>query len=125
MTSVSAERLAKIFVEIADTLVDDYDLISFLQMVTDRAALLVDAAAVGLLLADAHGELQFMAASDETARLLELFQLQNQEGPCLDAFRTAQPVANADLVRGGGNWPRFSAEAAVCGFTSVHAFPLR
>jgi GAF domain-containing protein len=125
MTSVSAERLAKIFVEIADTLVDDFDLIGFLQMITDRAAQLVEPAAVGLLLADAHGQLQFMAASDETARLLELFELQNQEGPCLDAFRTAQPVANANLIRAGARWPLFSTEAAVCGFASVHAFPLR
>jgi len=125
MTTVSAERLAKIFVEVADTLIDEFDLIEFLQMIADRAALLVDASAVGLLLADGHGRLQFMAASDETVRLLELFQLQNHEGPCLDAFRTGEPVVNVDLPGADGRWPRFSTQAVASGFSSVHAFPLR
>jgi transcriptional regulator with GAF, ATPase, and Fis domain len=124
MATVSPARLATIFVEVADTLGDGSDLIDFLQMVADRAAQLVDAA-VGLLLADSRGELQFMAASEETVRLLELFQLENREGPCLDAFRTAEPVAGVDLARPGGAWPGFCVEAASVGFASVHAFPLR
>ena len=74
MTTVSAERLATIFVEVADTLVDDFDLIEFLHMLTDRTASLIGAAAVGLVLADKDGRLEFMAGSDENVRLLELFQ---------------------------------------------------
>jgi GAF domain-containing protein len=125
MTTVSAERLAKVFVEVADTLVDEFDLIEFLHMLTDRVAGLVDASSVGLLLADQRGQLQFMAASEESVKLLELFQIQNDEGPCLDAFRTAQPVVNADLRTAAGRWPRFAPRAAADGFRSVHAFPLR
>ena len=97
MATVSAERLAKVFVEVADTLVDEFDLIDFLHMLTDRTANLVGASTVGLLLADQRGRLQFMAASDENTKLLELFQVQNHEGPCLDAYNTARPVINADL----------------------------
>jgi hypothetical protein len=81
MTTVSAERLATIFVEVADTLVDEFDLIDFLHMLTDRTADLVGAAAVGLVLADQDGRLEFMAGSDENVKLLELFQLQTREGP--------------------------------------------
>jgi GAF domain-containing protein len=125
MTTVSAERLAKIFVEASDTLVDEFDLIDFLHMLTVRTADLVEAAAAGLLLADQRGRLEFMAASDENAKLLELFQVQNSEGPCLDAFRTAQPVVNADLRAAAGRWPRFAPRATAAGFRSVHAFPLR
>jgi transcriptional regulator with GAF, ATPase, and Fis domain len=125
MTTVSAERLAKIFVEVADTLVDEFDIIEFLHMLANRTAGLLQASAVGLLLADQRGNLGFMAASDESVKLLELFQLQNQEGPCLDAFRTAKPVINADLRIAGGRWPRFAPRAAAAGFRSVHAFPLR
>jgi GAF domain-containing protein len=125
MTTVSAQRLAAIFVEVADTLVDDFDLIDFLHMLTDRAASLVDAAAVGILLAEPDGRLEFMAGSDENVKLLELFQLQNHEGPCLDAFRTAQPVSNVDLGAAGGRWPKFAPRATALGFQSVHAFPLR
>jgi GAF domain-containing protein len=125
MTTVSAERLAKVFVEVADTLIDEFDLIDFLQMLTERTAALVDASAVGLLLADQRGRLEFLAASDENTKLLELFQVQNHEGPCLDAFRTATPVINADLAEAAARWPRFAPRATAAGFRSVHAFPLR
>jgi transcriptional regulator with GAF, ATPase, and Fis domain len=123
--TVSAERLAKVFVEVADTLVDEFDVIEFLQMLADRAAGLVDASTVGLLLADQHGRLQFTAASDENTKLLELFQIQSHDGPCLDAYNTAQPVINVDLQAAGGRWPRFAPQATASGFRSVHAFPLR
>jgi len=125
MPTVSRERVAEVFVEVADTLVDDYDLIEFLRTVTARAAELVDVPAVGLLLADAHGQLQFMAASDEQTRLLELFQLQSKEGPCLDAFRTGVAVVNADLRQATARWPVFARHATQLGFRSVHALPLR
>jgi GAF domain-containing protein len=124
MTTISAQRLAKVFVEVADTLVDEFDLIDFLQMLTDRTANLVGASTVGLLLADQRGQLQFMAASDENTKLLELFQVQNHEGPCLDAYTTARPVINADLRQAEARWPRFAPRAAAAGFRAVHAFPL-
>ncbi|MEV0129178.1 GAF and ANTAR domain-containing protein [Dactylosporangium sp. NPDC050688] len=125
MTTVSEQRLARIFVEVADTLVDEFDLIEFMQMLADRVAGLIDTATVGLLLADEQSRLRFMAASDETTKLLDLFQLQWQDGPCLDAFRAAEPVVNADLSVAGPRWPRFAPYATAAGFRSVHAFPLR
>jgi hypothetical protein len=81
MPTVSRERLAEVLVEMADTLIDDFDLIEFLHTVTVRTAELIDVAAVGLLLADHHGQLQVMSASDEQTKLLELFQVQHHEGP--------------------------------------------
>jgi GAF domain-containing protein len=125
MTSVSAERLAAIFVEAADTLVDDFDLLEFLHMLTQRATSLVGAAATGLLMADPRGRLEFMAASDENAKLLELFQLQNEEGPCLEAFTSGHPIINVDLAAATARWPRFAPRATSAGFQSVHAFPMR
>jgi GAF domain-containing protein len=125
MATVSKERLAEVFVEMADTLVDDFDLIDFLHTVTTRTAELIDVPAVGLLLADVHGALQFMAASTEATKLLELFQIQHHEGPCLDAFRTHVPVVNADLREAASQWPLFAPRAAQAGFRSVHAIPLR
>lgn len=125
MTTVSAQRLATIFVEVADTLVDEFDLIDFLHMLTDRAASLVDAAAVGIVLADPRGRLEFMAGSNENVKMLELFQLQNHEGPCLEAFQTANAVINVDLGAAAGRWPKFAPRATALGFHAVHAFPLR
>jgi hypothetical protein len=125
MSAVSASRLAAVFVEVADTLVDEYDVIEFLQMLTHRVAGLFDAGEVGLMIADHRDRLNFMAASDESARLVELFQLQHDNGPSLDAFRTARPVTNVNLVAAVAQWPEFAPRAAEAGFQSVHAFPLR
>ena len=124
MATVSAERLAAVFVEVSDTLVSQFDIIEFLQMVTLRTAELIDAAAVGLLLADQHGELQFMAASDEATTLLELFQVQTEEGPCLEAYRTRVPVVIPDVRTASDRWPLFAPRAVEAGFRSVHAVPM-
>ena len=125
MTSIVSERLAQVFVEVADTLVDEFDLIEFLQLLASRTADLLDASPVGLLLADQKGRLEFMAASEESVASLELFQVQSQEGPCQDAYRTGEPVVNADLQVAADRWPRFAPVAVNAGFRSVHAFPLR
>jgi hypothetical protein len=86
---------------------------------------LLEIDAAGLMLADQHGTLHATAASAENARLLELFELQNDAGPCLDAFRTAAPVVNADLRANQQRWPRFAEAAEASGYVSVHALPLR
>jgi GAF domain-containing protein len=125
MITVSPERLAKVFVEIADTLVDEFDLIDFLHMLTVRVADLVGASAVGLLLADDRGRLRFVAASDERAKIVEMFQIQTSEGPCLETYRSGKPIVNLDLTDPDARWPRFAERALEVGFRAVHAFPLR
>ena len=122
---IAVDRLAEVFVEVADTLVDDFDVIEFLETLTRHTAEVSDAASAGLLLTDAHGQLQYMASSATSVELLEHFQLQYQEGPCLDCFRTGTAVVNSDLHQAGARWPLFAPRAAEAGFQSVHAFPLR
>ncbi len=119
------QQLAEAFVEAADTLVDDFDVIEFLHTLAQRCVSLLDIDAAGLMLADQHGTLHATAASTENARLLELFELQTDAGPCLDAFRTAEPVVNADLHANEHRWPRFAEAAEAAGYVSVHALPLR
>ncbi|XUL90048.1 GAF domain-containing protein [Streptomyces galilaeus] len=119
------QLLAKTFVELADNLVADFDLIVFLRLLTDRCVSMLDASAAGVLLADRDGRLRVMAASDEQVRLLELFQLQNDEGPCLDCFRTGAPVIIHDLTREIDRWPRFVTAAHRSGFGAVQALPMR
>jgi GAF domain-containing protein len=118
------QLLSQTFVELADSLVDEFDVIELLTMLADRCVALLDSAAAGILLADERGQLHVMAASSEQARLLELFQLQNHEGPCLECFTSGRPLANQDLAT-SPQWPRFGAEALAAGFLSVQALPLR
>ncbi len=122
---ISTEQLTRMFVEVADTLVDDFDIVEFLQKTADNAADASGADAVGLILAGPGGKLRFMAATNLSGRKLELLQLQNSEGPCLDCFRTGEPVVNANLERARDPWPVFAPAAIDAGFQSVHAFPLR
>src|SRR3984885_9066239 len=89
--------LSRTFVQLADSLVDQFDLIELLTLLSRRCVDLFEAGAAGILLADQRGTLQVVAASSEQARLLELFQLQNDEGPCLECFSTGAPVTVHDL----------------------------
>lgn len=120
-----AEQLGEVFVEMADTLVDDFDVIEFLHALTDRCVSLLGVAAAGLLLTDQRGALRVVAASSEQTRLLELFQIQSDQGPCLDCFHTARLVAVADLSTVADRWPRFVPRAHAVGFAAVHALPMR
>jgi GAF domain-containing protein len=117
--------LARTFVELADTLVADFDVVELLSVLTDGCVDVLDIGAAGLMLAAPEGDLRVMASSSEATRVLELFELQSQEGPCLDCYRTGQPVVNQDLATVNGRWPRFAAEALAAGFHSVHALPMR
>jgi GAF domain-containing protein len=119
------QRLAGVFVELADTLVADFDVIDFLHMLTERSVELLQADAAGLILVDSQGQLHVLASTTEQARVLELFELQASEGPCLDCFVTGQPVVNIDLAEVEARWPQFQAATIAAGFRSVHALPLR
>ena len=117
--------LARTLVELADTLVADFDVVELLTRLADRCVDVLDGGAAGLMLAAPDGELRVMASSSEAMRLLELFELQSREGPCLDCYLTGQPVVNQDLQIVSGRWPRFAPEALAAGFHSVHALPMR
>lgn len=118
-------RLAQVFVELADTLVDQFDLVDFLHTLTDRSVELLGVQAAGLMIADQRGDLQVLASSSEAARLLEVFELQNSEGPCYDCFHGGEPVVNVALDDVRERWPRFQAAASEAGFRSAHALPMR
>jgi len=115
---------AATFVELIDTLVDDFDVIDVLTVLASRCVQLLDAAAAGILLADTAGHLRVMAASTEQIAVLELFQVQNREGPCMDSYLSGAVITESDL-RTGSAWPLFAAESVAAGYPSVCAVPLR
>jgi GAF domain-containing protein len=121
---MDGQLLSETFVELTDTMVADFDVIDFLHLLTDRSARLLDVSAVGLLLADARGELRVVAASSEAARLLELLQLEGDQGPCLDCYRFGLPVTSADFSA-DERWPQFAVAARLAGFAAVQALPMR
>jgi GAF domain-containing protein len=118
-------RFVSTLVELADTLVADFDVVELLSLLADRCVEVLDVGAAGLMLVAPDGDLRVMASSSEAMRVLELFELQAHEGPCLDCYRSGRPVVNQDLATVNGRWPRFAPEALAAGFRSVHALPMR
>ena len=119
------QRLGEVFVSLADTLVADYDVIDLLYNLSTACVELLAVDTAGIMVTDRKGSLHTVASSHERTELLELFQLQNNEGPCLDTFRQGQPVTCLDLDRARGRWPTFSAHAHDRGYRSVHTRPMR
>ncbi|WP_037305863.1 GAF and ANTAR domain-containing protein [Amycolatopsis orientalis] len=119
------DRLVDALAELADTLLDDFDVIDFLHLLVERCTELLEADAAGVLLTTQHGPLQLVAASEERTRLTELFQLQTEEGPSLEAFRSGVRVAEPDLHAARTRWPRFALASIGAGFDAVTAIPMR
>lgn len=119
------ERLAAAFVDLTDTLVADYDVADLLYRLVDHSLDLLGADQAGLMLSDQRGNLQVMASSDERTQALELFQLQSDQGPCLDCYHSSEPVHVPNLSEYTARWPRFTQTATDRGYTAVHAVPLR
>ena len=122
---MDTELLSGTFVELADTMVADFDIIDFLHLLTERSVQLLSASAAGVVLAAPDGELRIAAASSDLTELVELFQIQQDQGPCLDCFRTGQPVTATGLDGPGQLWPQFAAAAVRAGFRTVQALPMR
>lgn len=119
------QRIVEIFVELADTLVDDFDVVEFLHGLVRHCQTLLDCSEVGLLLVDAAGVLRVMASSSERAEALEVLQSQHDEGPCFESFHRKAVVFSEDLVADVDRWPMFAPAATRAGFRSVEAFPMR
>ncbi len=117
--------LVSTLVELADSLVDDFDVVDLLTLLSDRCVEVLDVASAGVMLATPGGELQVIASSSEAMRTLELFQLQSDEGPCLDCYRTGRPIVNLNLGPPDSRWPRFASRALEDGLHSVHSLPMR
>jgi GAF domain-containing protein len=122
---MDSERLAAAFVELADNLVDDFDALDLLHVLTSRSVELLGVAAAGILLRDEGKRLQLVASSSLKAQQLEVFELQNNEGPCWVCFQTGEPVFVPRLADAEERWPRFVPAAMAAGFSNVTALPMR
>ena len=118
-------EIVETFVQLADTLVEDFDVVEFLHGVAERCVALLDCAEAGLLLADASGALQVMASSSERTDALDLLQSHNEEGPSFECYLRGEPVLSHNLDVDAGRWPAFAPAAVRGGFCSVHALPMR
>lgn len=117
--------VVRALVDMADTLVDEYDIVDVLTALAERCVELLSVSAAGVMLVSPQGDLRLVASSSEAMRVLELFELQAQEGPCLDAFHTGEATEYENLRAGSGRWPTFSPAALEAGFQSISAIPLR
>ena len=116
--------LVHTLVELADNLVEDFDVIDVLTVLSDRCVEALDIDSAGVMLVGPMGELQVVASSSDSMRGLEVFELQANEGPCVDCYRSGAPITNLELEGSEVRWPRFARRAVAEGFHSVHALPM-
>ena len=127
MTEATSSRevlLTRTLVQLADTLVEGFDIVDLFTFLAARCIEILDVAAAGLMLPQTNGELGIVASSSEAMHILETFEAQSNEGPCLDCYRSGQPIVNLDLATAHSRWPRFTPRALAAGFRSVHALPM-
>lgn len=126
MTPTSREvRLLELFATLADTLVDDYDVVDLLQTLVDGCEELLDASDAGILLADPTGELELIASTSEAADLVEVMHLGAESGPCIECFLTGAAVSVPDIAADANRWPLFRQAALESGFAAIEAIPMR
>ena len=125
MSTARDQRLADVFVSLADTLVADFDVLDFLGLLTERAVELLEVDAAGVILSDQRGGWRPAAGSSERADLVEVFAAQTRQGPCLDCVRTGAVVTSADLTADTDRWPLFAPAAIGAGFRAAAAVPMR
>ncbi len=117
--------LARAFADLAGALVTGADIPDLLHRLTEHCVALLAATACGILLTDRGGILRRVAAFPEAAETLELLQLQDHQGPCVDCVQSGQPVRSGDLAADSARWPRWAPAAVRAGVRSVYATPLR
>jgi GAF domain-containing protein len=122
---MDSEKLARTFVELADSLVEDFDSFDLLNVLVDRCVDLLGVSAAGLILEDGQGQPQLAVSTAQSARLLDVFQLENDEGPCIECLRSGEPVHAGELAVARTRWAGFTSAAISAGFASVLALPLR
>lgn len=125
MIDTRESQLVHTFVTLADSLVDEYDIIDLLQTLVDRATTLFDAVAAGILLGPSDRELQVIVSTSERSRFIGMMQLRAGQGPCVEAVTTGEVVSVSNMSEIRGRWPLFVSEAQDSGYVSMHAIPLR
>lgn len=125
MNDVTQRQLLETFVKLADTLIDDYDVVDLLQLLVDTCRDVLDTTAAGILLADSRGELEVVASTSEASRLVEMMQLSAEQGPCIESFRSGKRVSVPDIEDSKPEWWQFRGSAIAQGFRSMDALPLR
>ena len=125
MNDLTQQRLLETFVKLADTLIDDYDVVDLLQDLVETCRDVLDTTAAGILLADSRGELELVASTSEASRLVEMMQLAAEKGPCIDSYRSGRRVSVPDIAASKEEWWQFRGSALAQGFRSMDALPLR
>lgn len=123
-TWTRAGRLADALSALARSTVDGRDTVDLLSDLATQCVAVLPIDAAGVLVTDQFSTLRVIGSSSDAAHLLELYQVQTEEGPCMECLTTGSAISIDDLAAPDALWPHFRATALREGFTSVYALPL-
>jgi len=118
-------EMLQTFARLADTLVDDFDVLDLMQTLVEACTDLLPVTAAGILLVADDGRLELAASTSEANRIVESMQLSAEAGPCIESFSTGRIVSVPSIAEVPVAWSAFRDSALAQGFTTAHAIPMR
>ena len=119
-----ATDLATALVDVSQMATHGASIVNVFSVLSNQCVQLLPVSAAGILLVDNDNSLHVIGSSSHAVTLLDLFQVQNNEGPCRECCATHELVASENLTT-DGRWPNFSELATKENFVAVYALPLQ
>jgi ANTAR domain len=122
---MSPRTAAQAFADATSALIRDHDVTDVLSRLVRDSAELLSADAVGVLVSNSQGEVELLSSTSHDLTELELFQIQQDAGPCIECMRTTAIVAVIGTEQINARWPEVGPAIVAAGYQAVHAYPLR
>jgi transcriptional regulator with GAF, ATPase, and Fis domain len=122
---MTGRTAAQAFADATSALTHDHDVTDVLARLIRDCAEVLSAKAIGVLVLNAHADLELLSATSHRVAELELFQMQQDNGPCIEAIRRSAVVSVIGEQAIKDRWPDVGLAIADAGYDAVHAYPLQ
>jgi hypothetical protein len=122
---MTPRTVAQALADATSALTRDDDVTDVLARLIGDCAEVLSAEAIGVLVLNAQSDLELLSATSHRVAELELFQIQHDSGPCIDAIHSSAMVTATGATEMNRRWPAIGPVIAAAGYDALHAYPLR